>query len=160
MENGIRHFENLRIFKCLAYPGYAIFTTLIEATCRDVPIIIGGEQIRTEDVRYQVSPYNHQQKIAKYYWADKALVKKAADAAVAAQVCSIKIKNLASKSKFPPKIEILSKSKIWVENGNFRQKSSFWPKTKVMVENHNFGRKSKFCQKIQILFKNGNFGQK
>lgn len=57
----------------------------IEATCRDVPIIIGGEQIRTEDVRYQVSPYNHQQKIAKYYWADKALVKKAADAAVAAQ---------------------------------------------------------------------------
>ena len=33
-----------------------------------------------------MSPYNHQQKIAKYYWADEALLKKAADAAVAAQV--------------------------------------------------------------------------
>lgn len=60
--------------------------TEIEAETRDVPIIIGGEEIRTENVRYQVSPYDHQQKIAKYYWADSALVKKAADAAVAAQV--------------------------------------------------------------------------
>ena len=33
----------------------------------------------------QVSPYNHSQKNAKYYWADKDL-HKAADAAVAAQV--------------------------------------------------------------------------
>jgi len=59
--------------------------TEIEANTREVPIIIGGEEIRTENVRYQVSPYNHQQKIAKYYWATGDLVKKAADAAVAAQ---------------------------------------------------------------------------
>ena len=58
----------------------------VESTCKDIPIIIGGEEIRNENVQYQVSPYNHQQKIAKYYWADEALLKKAADAAVAAQV--------------------------------------------------------------------------
>ena len=59
----------------------------VEATCKDIPIVIGGEEIRNENGRYQVSPYNHSQKIAKYYWADQALLKKAADAAVAAQVC-------------------------------------------------------------------------
>ena len=58
----------------------------VESTCKDIPIIIGGEEIRNDNVKYQVSPYNHQQKIAKYYWADEALLKKAADAAVAAQV--------------------------------------------------------------------------
>ena len=58
----------------------------VEATCRDIPIVIGGQEIRNDNVKYQVSPYNHQQKIAKYYWADEALLKKAADAAVAAQV--------------------------------------------------------------------------
>jgi len=57
----------------------------IEAETREIPIIIGGQEVRTENVRFQVSPYNHQQKIAKYYWADKDLVTKAADAAVAAQ---------------------------------------------------------------------------
>ena len=58
----------------------------MESTCKDIPIIVGGEEIRNENVRYQVSPYNHSQKIAKYYWADKDLLIKAADAAVAAQV--------------------------------------------------------------------------
>ena len=58
----------------------------IEAETREIPIVIGGQEVRTDNVRYQVSPYNHQQKIAKYYWADKDLVTKAADAAVAAQV--------------------------------------------------------------------------
>lgn len=58
----------------------------MESTCKDIPIIVGGEEIRNENVRYQVSPYNHSQKIAKYYWADKDLLTKAADAAVAAQV--------------------------------------------------------------------------
>ena len=58
----------------------------MESTCKDIPIIVGGEEIRNENVKYQVSPYNHSQKIAKYYWADKDLLTKAADAAVAAQV--------------------------------------------------------------------------
>jgi len=58
----------------------------VESTCKDIPIIVGGQEIRNENVKYQVSPYNHSQKIAKYYWADKDLLTKAADAAVAAQV--------------------------------------------------------------------------
>jgi len=58
----------------------------VEATCKDIPIVIGGEEIRNDNVKYQVSPYNHSQKIAKYYWADKDLLHKAANAAVAAQV--------------------------------------------------------------------------
>jgi len=59
--------------------------TKVESTCKDIPIIVGGQEIRNENVKYQVSPYNHSQKIAKYYWADKDLLTKAADAAVAAQ---------------------------------------------------------------------------
>ena len=58
----------------------------VEATCKDIPIVIGGQEIRNDNVKYQVSPYNHSQKIAKYYWADKDLLHKAANAAVAAQV--------------------------------------------------------------------------
>ena len=58
----------------------------VEATCKDIPIVIGGEEIRNDNIKYQVSPYNHSQKIAKYYWADKDLLHKAANAAVAAQV--------------------------------------------------------------------------
>ena len=63
--------------------------TKVEAEVKDIPIVIGGEEIRNANVKYQVSPYKHSQKIAKYYWADKDLITKAADAAVAAQVQTI-----------------------------------------------------------------------
>lgn len=63
--------------------------TKVEAEVKDIPIVIGGEEIRNGNVKYQVSPYKHSQKIAKYYWADKDLITKAADAAVAAQVLTI-----------------------------------------------------------------------
>ena len=43
----------------------------------DVPIIIGGKEYRTDDVRYQVMPHNHQKKIAKFYYATPELVTKA-----------------------------------------------------------------------------------
>lgn len=43
----------------------------------DVPIVIAGEEIRTNDVRYQTMPHDHQHKIAKFYYADKKLVEKA-----------------------------------------------------------------------------------
>lgn len=43
----------------------------ISNNVEDVPIVIGNEEIRTKDVRYQVMPHNHGHKIAKYYWADK-----------------------------------------------------------------------------------------
>lgn len=37
----------------------------------DVPIIVGGKEIRTKDVRYQVMPHDHQKKLAKFYYATK-----------------------------------------------------------------------------------------
>ena len=46
-------------------------------TTEDVPIIIGGKEYRTDDVRYQVMPHNHQKKIAKFYYATPELVTKA-----------------------------------------------------------------------------------
>merc|ERR1711981_933504 len=43
----------------------------------DVPIIIGGKEYRTDDVRYQVMPHNHQKKLAKFYYATPELIKAA-----------------------------------------------------------------------------------
>merc|ERR1712045_44626 len=43
----------------------------------DVPIIIGGKEYRTDDVRYQVMPHNHSKKVAKFYYATPELVQKA-----------------------------------------------------------------------------------
>lgn len=54
-------------------------------TLEDVPIVIGGEEIRTKDVRYQVMPHNHQHKLAQFYYADQGLIRKAIDTAVKTQ---------------------------------------------------------------------------
>jgi len=43
----------------------------------DIPIIIGGKEYRTDDVRYQVMPHNHEKKLAKFYYATPELVTKA-----------------------------------------------------------------------------------
>lgn len=43
----------------------------------DIPLVVGDEEIRTNDVHYQVAPFDHQKKIAKYYYADEAIIKKA-----------------------------------------------------------------------------------
>ncbi|XP_028145636.1 delta-1-pyrroline-5-carboxylate dehydrogenase, mitochondrial isoform X2 [Diabrotica virgifera virgifera] len=51
----------------------------------DVPIVIGDEEIRNNDVRYQVMPHDHKKKLAKFYYADKTLVQKAIDVACQAQ---------------------------------------------------------------------------
>ena len=47
------------------------------STTVDVPIVIGEEEIRNENVRHQVMPSNHSHKIAQFYYADKKLVQKA-----------------------------------------------------------------------------------
>ncbi|XP_055689928.1 delta-1-pyrroline-5-carboxylate dehydrogenase, mitochondrial [Lutzomyia longipalpis] len=55
------------------------------AECVDVPIIVGGQEIRTKDVRYQVMPHNHGKRIAKFYYADAKVIGQAIDSAVEAQ---------------------------------------------------------------------------
>ncbi|XP_018561556.1 delta-1-pyrroline-5-carboxylate dehydrogenase, mitochondrial [Anoplophora glabripennis] len=61
--------------------------SLSETACNteDVPIVIGDKEYRTNDVRYQVMPHDHQKKIAKFYYADTNLLKKAIDTATEAQ---------------------------------------------------------------------------
>lgn len=54
-------------------------------TTEEVPIIIGDKEYRTKDVRYQVMPHDHQKKIAKFYYADANLLKKAIETANEAQ---------------------------------------------------------------------------
>ncbi|XP_065060701.1 delta-1-pyrroline-5-carboxylate dehydrogenase, mitochondrial-like [Rhopilema esculentum] len=49
----------------------------VNGQVEDIPIVIGGQEFRTNDVKYQVSPYDHQKKVAKYHYADKALIEKA-----------------------------------------------------------------------------------
>lgn len=75
------------------------------AQTHDVPIVIGDQEFRTKEVKYQVRsktkrkrvvkknaglslqvmPHNHKKKLAKFYYADDKLVKKAIDVAVEAQ---------------------------------------------------------------------------
>uniref|UniRef100_A0A6M2DFN5 Multifunctional fusion protein n=1 Tax=Xenopsylla cheopis TaxID=163159 RepID=A0A6M2DFN5_XENCH len=62
--------------------------TALDATAckvQDVPIVIGEEEIRTKDVRFQVMPHNHKRKLAQFYYADKKIVQKAIDKAVETQ---------------------------------------------------------------------------
>jgi len=51
----------------------------------DVPIIIGGKEYRTDDVRYQVMPHNHSKKVAKFYYATPELVTKAINTSLEAK---------------------------------------------------------------------------
>ncbi|XP_017777625.1 PREDICTED: delta-1-pyrroline-5-carboxylate dehydrogenase, mitochondrial [Nicrophorus vespilloides] len=52
---------------------------------RDVPIVIGDKEFKTDNVKYQVMPHNHKEKIAKFYYADQKLLQKAIETAVETQ---------------------------------------------------------------------------
>merc|ERR1711988_237872 len=51
----------------------------------DIPIVIGGKEYRTDDVRYQPMPHNHGKKVAKFYYATPELVGKAIDTSLQAK---------------------------------------------------------------------------
>eukprot|EP00095_Tigriopus_kingsejongensis_P010374 snap_masked-scaffold251_size238241-processed-gene-1.3 protein:Tk10374 transcript:snap_masked-scaffold251_size238241-processed-gene-1.3-mRNA-1 annotation:"delta-1-pyrroline-5-carboxylate mitochondrial" len=51
----------------------------------ECPIIIGGKEYRTDDVRYQVMPHDHQKKVAKFYYATPELVNKAIESSMKAK---------------------------------------------------------------------------
>ncbi|XP_030042118.1 delta-1-pyrroline-5-carboxylate dehydrogenase, mitochondrial [Microcaecilia unicolor] len=55
----------------------------LKGKTEDIPCVVGGEAVWTEDVRYQVSPFNHSHKVAKYCYANKDLLDKAIKAALA-----------------------------------------------------------------------------
>ena len=43
----------------------------------DVPIVIGDQEIRTEQSRYQVAPFDHRLRLARFYYADEKLIERA-----------------------------------------------------------------------------------
>ncbi|KAL9971143.1 hypothetical protein ACROYT_G023632 [Oculina patagonica] len=51
----------------------------------EIPCIVGGKEIFTGKTRYQVAPYNHSLKIAKYHMATEEVIKEAIDSAMAAR---------------------------------------------------------------------------
>ncbi|XP_005104427.1 delta-1-pyrroline-5-carboxylate dehydrogenase, mitochondrial [Aplysia californica] len=51
----------------------------------DVPIVIGDEEIRTQEVRKQVAPFDHQRTVATYYYATSDIIKKAIDVGLKAR---------------------------------------------------------------------------
>lgn len=53
--------------------------------CEEIPLVIGGKEMKSDIVKYQVMPHNHQHKVAKYYYATPDLIQKAIDASVKTQ---------------------------------------------------------------------------
>lgn len=43
----------------------------------DIPIVIGDKEIRNENAKYQVAPFDHKLKLARFYHADKQLIDEA-----------------------------------------------------------------------------------
>ncbi len=51
----------------------------------DIPMVIGGEQVRTDDTRDLVPPHDHRNPIAQCHWGDGSHVQQAVDAALEAK---------------------------------------------------------------------------
>ncbi len=57
----------------------------MKARQADIPMYIGGEEVRTDDKRPLTPPYDHQNPVAHYSWGGQTHVKQAVDAALAAK---------------------------------------------------------------------------
>lgn len=53
--------------------------------CIEIPIVIGSEEIFSGNVKYQVMPFDHSKKIAKYHWASADMIQKAIDESLKAR---------------------------------------------------------------------------
>lgn len=65
--------HGLELVKCLE---------AIRGSVEDIPIVIKGKEYRTDEVRYQSIPFDHKEKVAKFYYASPNLIKKAIMVAV------------------------------------------------------------------------------
>ncbi|RLV62421.1 hypothetical protein DV515_00019333 [Chloebia gouldiae] len=43
----------------------------LKGKTEDIPCVVGGEEVWTPTVRYQLSPFNHAHKVAKFCYASK-----------------------------------------------------------------------------------------
>ncbi|KAJ8359356.1 hypothetical protein SKAU_G00158810 [Synaphobranchus kaupii] len=57
----------------------------LKGKTEEIPCVVGDEHVWTKDVRYQLSPFNHSHKVAKFCYADKDLLNRAIVASVAAR---------------------------------------------------------------------------
>ncbi|KAI1890507.1 hypothetical protein AGOR_G00154410 [Albula goreensis] len=57
----------------------------VRNTTEEIPCVVGDEHIWTKDIRYQLSPFNHSHKVAKFCYADKDLLNRAIQASIAAR---------------------------------------------------------------------------
>ncbi|XP_022072127.2 delta-1-pyrroline-5-carboxylate dehydrogenase, mitochondrial isoform X1 [Acanthochromis polyacanthus] len=57
----------------------------LKGATEEIPCVVGDEHVWTKDIRYQLSPFNHSHKVAKFCYADKELINKAIEASVAAR---------------------------------------------------------------------------
>ncbi|KAM4583295.1 delta-1-pyrroline-5-carboxylate dehydrogenase, mitochondrial [Fundulus diaphanus] len=57
----------------------------LKGKTEEIPCVVGDEHVWTKDVRYQLSPFNHSHRVAKFCYADKELINKAIQASVAAR---------------------------------------------------------------------------
>ncbi|KAM9860287.1 delta-1-pyrroline-5-carboxylate dehydrogenase, mitochondrial [Aulostomus maculatus] len=57
----------------------------VKGVTEEIPCVVGDEHVWTGDIRYQLSPFNHSHRVAKFCYADKELINKAIVASVAAR---------------------------------------------------------------------------
>uniref|UniRef100_A0A4W4FTM0 Multifunctional fusion protein n=1 Tax=Electrophorus electricus TaxID=8005 RepID=A0A4W4FTM0_ELEEL len=57
----------------------------LKGKTEEIPCVIGDEYVWTKDIQYQMSPFNHSHKVAKFCYADKDLLNKAILASLAAR---------------------------------------------------------------------------
>ncbi|XP_030229892.1 delta-1-pyrroline-5-carboxylate dehydrogenase, mitochondrial [Gadus morhua] len=57
----------------------------LKGKTEEIPCVVGDEHVWTKDVRYQLSPFDHSHKVAKFCYADKDLLNRAILASVAAR---------------------------------------------------------------------------
>jgi len=57
----------------------------LKGKTEEIPCVVGDEHVWTKDIRYQLCPYDHSHKVAKFCYADKELLNKAILASVAAR---------------------------------------------------------------------------
>nr|XP_057910443.1 delta-1-pyrroline-5-carboxylate dehydrogenase, mitochondrial [Doryrhamphus excisus] len=57
----------------------------VKTNTEEIPCVVGDEHVWTSDIRYQLCPFDHAHKVAKFCYADKELINKAIVASLAAR---------------------------------------------------------------------------
>lgn len=72
-------------------------------TVTEIPIVIGGKELQSDEIRYQVEPFDHQKKIAKYSVASESHIQQAIDA-------SLKVRKSWEKQPLEKRADIFIKA--------------------------------------------------